>query len=526
MTDAPSRKLAVILHADVVDSTAIVRLNETLAHQRIQDTFRRFSEVIDHCGGVAREIRGDALVAEFPRASDAVEAAIDFQTLNGRYAQSLTDEIQPILRVGIGMGEVVVADNTITGDGVVLAQRIEQLAKPGGVCLQGAVYETVPKRLPFSYNSLGEQELKGFGDPVRVYVATSNHADLKVPDSVASIHTDKAHKGSGSKPSIVVLPFVNMSNDPEQDCFCDGLTEDVITELSRYRGIVVTAVGSSLDLKDKTDDAVSIASQVGAQHALQGSARKAGDKLRVTVQLIDGASSARLWAEKYDRFVSDSFAVQDDVTISIVARVADHLEDTSRQAVLRKPVTDLTAYELVLRAKGKFSNFGGSQEDILASRDLYRKAIEQDPGCSRAYAGLAETFQSEVTSSWTTDRELAGSQAIEYARKALTIDPLDSNARGTLANTYKHLDQNYDRANTELGKAIALNPNDYWNLCAASGICVTDGKLDEAIEWGNEAMRRNPLHPDNCLMVMGLADYLAGRYESAIERFRSLDHPY
>ena len=185
MADTPPRKLVVLLHADVVGSTALVRLNETVAHERIQDAFRRLSETITEHDGVAHEIRGDALVAEFSRASDAVAAAVGFQAANTAYNEELPDDVLPVLRVGIAMGEVVVADNTVTGEGVVLAQRLEQVAEPGGVCIQGAVYETVPKRLPFDYENLGEHELKGFDEPVRVYTVDHRAGTTtpKVPTS-------------------------------------------------------------------------------------------------------------------------------------------------------------------------------------------------------------------------------------------------------------------------------------------------------------------------------------------------------
>ena len=208
MEEGPSRKLAVILHADVVGSTSLVQVNETLAHQRIRDTFHRFSKAISNLGGIAHEVRGDALVAELPSASDALEVALAFQTDNASQVGTLTDDVRPVVRVGIAMGEVVVADETVTGEAVVLAQRLEQLAEPGGVCIHGTAQDTVPKRLPFVYHSLGARELKGFDNPVRAYAVTRQNQTLAA--SHPPIATQISSRLS-DKPSIAVLPFANMS---------------------------------------------------------------------------------------------------------------------------------------------------------------------------------------------------------------------------------------------------------------------------------------------------------------------------
>ena len=208
MEEGPTRKLAVLLHADVVGSTKLVRMNETLAHQRMQDAFRRFSKTIDSYGGVAHELRGDALVAEFDRASDAVAASLAFQAENTLFSSNLEDDIQPHLRIGVAMGEVVIADNTITGDGVVLAQRLEQLAEPGGVCIQGAAYETVPKRLPFDYESLGERELKGFDEPVRVYRVVLKSGPPKTPPDTSSGMRETKPIGRRVTTAVVILLVV------------------------------------------------------------------------------------------------------------------------------------------------------------------------------------------------------------------------------------------------------------------------------------------------------------------------------
>ena len=289
VTQTPLRKLAVLLHADVVNSTSLVKKNETIAHDRIQDTFHRFSKTISNYDGIAHEIRGDALVAEFSRASDAVSASIAFQTANTTHNEQLSGDIQPVLRIGIAMGEVVVADNTVTGEGIVLAQRLEQLAETGGVVVQGSVSETVPTRFPFEFDSLGEQMLKGFDQPIRAFAVQLKRGE-QIPDSESSavipeFGTSDAHErpplALPDKPSIAVLPFTNMSNEPEQDYFADGIAEDIITALSRLNWLFVIARNSSFAYKNRSVDIRQIAHDLGVRYVLEGSVRKGGDRVRI-----------------------------------------------------------------------------------------------------------------------------------------------------------------------------------------------------------------------------------------------------
>jgi class 3 adenylate cyclase len=281
--DHPShqRKLAVILHADVVDSTGLVQKNETVAHQKIQEAFQRLSRFITSYGGVAHEIRGDALVAEFARASDSVCAALAFQADSASGNGEFTDNIQCKIRIGISLGEVVIADGTVTGGGVVMAQRLEQLAEPGGVVVQGTVSETVPVRLPFSFTSLGEQILKGFEQPVRAFTAVKTpggilpEPELKNADpgtSGGSADTDsKPALPEKNRPSIAVLPFTNMSGDPEQEFFSDGITEDIITEFARFNDLFVIARNSSFVFKNQSVDITEVGHKLGVEYVVEGS---------------------------------------------------------------------------------------------------------------------------------------------------------------------------------------------------------------------------------------------------------------
>jgi TolB-like protein len=478
--------------------------------------FRRFSETISGYDGISREIRGDALIAQFSKASDAVSASLAFQAANAAHNEELPDDFRPVVRIGIAMGEVVVADNTVTGEGVVLAQRLEQLAEPGCVCLQGATYETVPQRMPFEYRNLGKREVKGFDDPVRVY-----EAKLKLGAAVPAPTTTAQQKpvvseGSG-KPSIAVLPFDNMSGDPEQEYFSDGICEDIITGLSRYRELVVIARGSSFVFKGQSVDITEAAGQLGCQYVLEGSVRKAGDRVRITAQLIDGATGSHLWAEKYDRVLEDVFAVQDDVVSTIVSTIAGRLDKESRERAARKSPANLTAYEHVLLGKYYWPDGLGSQEDRDKARDEFNKAVEFDPECVPAYTGLAWAYLSDFWYETPTDQ--LGTLAFDYARRAVELDDSDAFAHLMLAYAYIDVKSDLELGRVQLERAVELNPNDYNNACAQISVGIRTGNYKESVACANEAIRLNPFLPDFCLSECGFAEFFAKQYDKALKTF-------
>ncbi|UCH41372.1 MAG: hypothetical protein JSU67_06810 [Gammaproteobacteria bacterium] len=511
-TDQLSRKLAVILHADVVDSTALVRQDETIAHQRIHDAFQRFSETIKIHDGVAREIRGDALIAAFSRASDAVAASVEFQAANMAHVQELPDQIRPVLRIGVAMGEVVVADDTVTGEGVVLAQRLEQLAESGGICIQGAAYETVPKRLPFEFENLGERELKGFDEPVRVY-AVKQRSQPKAQTQQKVTTSDYA-----DKPSIAVLPLNNMSGDPEQEYFSDGITEDIITELSRFSILYVVARHSSFAFKDEKVDIKEVAEKLGVQYVVEGSVRRVGNRARITAQLIDAETGKHIWGERYDRELDDIFAVQDEVTRAIVATIAAQLGKTVSANAARKTTTSIKSYEYLLQANRHYYHF--NPDDNIVAAGLYQKAIERDPQFSRAYAGLANTYTTDYFLGWLRTKN-ALQNGLENARKALEFDSNDALARIILAWALIGYGQ-WEEAEIELDRVLALKPGDADILAEAGNGFKAVGRLEVGIALLEEAIRLNPLFPDSYQRWLGQAYYRAGRYQEAINTLRAI----
>jgi TolB-like protein/Flp pilus assembly protein TadD len=316
------------------------------------------------------------------------------------------------------------------------------------------------------------------------------------------------------KPSIAVLPFVNMSGDPEQEYFTDGMTEDIITELSRFRSFLVISRPSSFTYRGRSVNVQAVGRELGVHYVVEGSVRKAGGRVRVTVQLIDTETGNHLWAERYDRDLADIFSIQDEVTQNIVANLAGRLDDAGAERALRKSSENVSKYDLLL--KGKYFLNRGSKEDIARARELFEQAIELDPNDARAYVGLAGTYLAESRSDWTG---ASSRRAFDLACKAVDLDDRDSQAHLLLAWTYLRAKSNFDLAASQVDKAITLNPNDYNNYCFKGWLLTCSGDLDGGIVCTNEALRRNPLVPDECLHTIGVADYLAGRYERALSAF-------
>ena len=544
MDDHLFRKLAVILHADVVGSTTLVQLNETLAHERIQATFRRFSETIKSYNGIAHELRGDALVAEFERASDAIEAALAYQAANTEINAKLEDNIQPQMRIGISLGEVVIADNTITGAGVVLAQRLEQLAEAGGVCIQGAAYETVPQRLPFEYRSLGEQRVKGFEEPVRAYsVSLKPDEDIPPPeptraDSVGILDraknsrvgamivvvlagillawwqpwTTSEESAPNAQPSIAVLPFQSLSEDPNQDYFSDGVTNDIITDLSKFSNLLVIAANSVFVYKGKPVNIKEIGRELGVRYVLEGSVQKAAGSVRINAQLIDATTDHHIWAERYDFVLDDVFKVQDEITSTVVSSLQVILtEDEQGRAAIRH--TDIIeAYDLYLRGR---TFLRGTKRTHLKARELFDKAIKLDPKFSAAYAEKSFTYFSSFIMPMSRDPKVVKA-ALEAAERAVELDDTLPLAYARLAWAYFATRQ-HPEAITAARRAVALGPNDAEANVQLGNILNWSGKPDEGRQYVERAIRLNPHHPYYYLFYLGQSYYLKGENDKAIE---------
>ena len=514
MTEEPTRKLAVLLHADVIDSTLLVQINETIAHARIQDVFKRFDVTITKHNGTTQEIRGDALVAEFSKASDAVTAALEFQSANTSHNKGITDEVRPELRVGIAMGEVVVADNTVTGEGIVLAQRLEQLAEPGGTCVQAAAYETIPKRLPFEYENMGELNLKGFNEPVRVYLVKQQSEPSGLTQEIES-----APK-LVEKPSIAVLPLNNMSGDPEQEYFSDGITEDVITELSRFSTLHVVARHSSFAFKGEKVNIQEVAKKLNVQYVVEGSVRRAGNRVRITAQLIDAENGNHIWAERYDRELEDIFAVQDEITQTVVSVLPTRIRNSMRAQAQRKSTASFSAYDYYLQGRWIQENSGGADPSSLT---MLENAIEIDPTFSLAHANLAGIYGYNVFSLgvWFDDQESKAKSHIDQALKYGENDP----AVHSLVGEAYFCFGDFQPANTHLKLALQLNPNDVTTIVTCAFLKSYEGGAAEALRLLEKVQQMDPQVDAFFWETKAETLYLLRDYETSLESYREWHNP-
>ncbi|NCF20712.1 MAG: tetratricopeptide repeat protein [Haliea sp.] len=546
----------MILHADVAGSTELVQQDKELAHERIQDSFRRFHDTIEKYQGHVLELRGDALLAKFEHAVDAVSAALSFQVNHSCYNSEVNDDLHPTIRVGIAMGEVVIADDTVTGTGVVQAQRVEQLAAPGGVCITAAIQEDIPKRMPVDLENLGEKSLKGFEYPVRVFRAeirpgesipppqevSQAKASPKTPKLVVGIivialvivggavywfKTQVPREESASiesmayplpdKPSIVVLPFTNMSDDPKQEYFVDGMTEDLITDLSKISGLFVIARNSAFSYKGQQVKVRQVAEELGVKYVMEGSVRRAGDEVRINAQLIDAITGGHIWAERYDGSLEDVFAMQDEVTREIVNALEIHLtpaEETTRTTVT---TSDPQAHDAFLKGWQHYRKH--TPDDFAKAVPLLKLAIELDPNHARARAALAAVYWESFRNYWHVHSlGLSWEEWVpimaRYQQEAMkTPTALAHQVASDMA--VRRLASLSETALVEAEQAIALDGNNPAGYLAKANALLKVGKAAEALENVHTAMRLDPHYPASYLSPLASAQLSLGRFQDA-----------
>ena len=553
--DRLSGRLAVILHADVAGSTQLVQQDEQLAHERIQDAFRRFSDTIGKYHGRVRELRGDALLAEFERASDAVTAALSFQSDHHDHLDKYKDDIQPKIRVGIALGEVVIADSTVTGAGVVLAQRVEQLAEPGGLCITSAIHEALPNRMPFSLESLGEHALKGFEEQVRVYrVQLVSGESVPPPQQKTNRQESPENRrrmvvvgvvvilvAAGiaywskyslpqeepasienmafplpDKPSIAVLPFTNMSDDPQQEYFADGMTEDLITDLSKISGLFVIARNSSFSYKGQQVKVRQVAEDLGVRYVLEGSVRRAGDQVRINAQLIDATTGGHLWAERYDGSLADIFALQDQVTAQIMNAMSVTLTQRELEDLGSTGTSNASAHDAYLQGLSFY--FRNTPADNATAESHFKLAIELDPGFKRAYSALAKAYYKGKESEYANAMVLFWRKAIFRAHETLAKSEAENIADTHVVRSemalYKH---QLEVALWEAEQALMLNTNDVDALKAKARALIYSGQYEEGRKLANQVIRLDPVVIAEPLYLIGLSYFATGDYEKAAD---------
>ncbi len=556
MSDEPLvRKLSAILYADVVDYSRLTGEDEEGTHRLLSEYLDRLSAHVEGNNGRVVHYAGDAMLAVFDTVVDAVSGGVDVQNDLHARNEALPEERRVWFRIGINLGDVIVDRDDIYGDGVNIAARLEGLADPGGICVSGTVHDALGSRLALGYAFMGEQQVKNIAQPVRAYrvifdwtepakdpvfggavrSARRNFALLTGAATVVlaiavtwwlvgtrpvqstaptptAVTPPTPVAEEPDKKSIAVLPFVNMSNDPEQEYFSDGLTEDLITDLSRISGLFVIARNSTFVYKGQAVNIQEVGRELGVRYVLEGSVRKAGSRIRVNAQLIDVSSGMHLWADRYDREITDVFALQDEVTRTIVTALAVSLTEEDEARMRSVEDTSPEAYDTLLRGNELYSRY--TPGDNADARDVYAEAIALDPNYARAHANLALTYAIDVLFGWADEPEKSIRIGIATAEEARRIDDSLPQIHFTLANLYG-AEGRWELANKAARRAVELEPSysDGYGMLAVTLTYL--GRLDEAMAAVEQTKRLNPRFSYIILWVEGRILFLMERYAEA-----------
>jgi adenylate cyclase len=476
------RRLAAIFAADVAGYSRLMEQDEVgtlrrlTAHREIMDRL-----IAEHAGRIANTA-GDSVLAEFPSAVDAVQCAIAVQETIAQADQDGPKERCVQFRIGVHVGDVMVRGGDLLGDGVNIAARLESLAEPGGICLSEAVYGYVRKVVPVGFTDLGPQSVRNMEEPIRTYA-------VKVISPASAEVTQTKPLSLSDRPSIAVLPFTNMSPDPEQEFFADGMTEDIITGLSRLRWLFVITLDSTLTYKGRSTDVRHLGRDLGVRYVLEGSVRKAGNRIRITAQLIEAETANHLWGEKYDRYVTDIFDLQDEITESVVAAIEPHLYAQEGLRAVSQSPEKISTWGLVVRAMGLINKVGRQENED--ARHLLNRAIALEPLYAKAHAVLSWAVYWAAVNYWLADERKGQEDARRHAEDALAIDPGEPWARMVLGFCLSTAGQ-HDQALRELESALQVNPSFALGRSIYGWALTRAGRFDAAIEETSKALRLSP----------------------------------
>jgi adenylate cyclase len=511
------RRLAAILAADVVGFSRLMGEDESGTLERLKRLRRELVQpAITARGGRIVKLMGDGLLAEFPSVVEAVRCAVEVQDSMRERDPDLPDERRIKLRIGVNLGDIIVEGSDIYGNGVNVAARLEGLAEPGGVYMSGVVRQSIGAKLDLDLEDLGEHQVKNIAEAVHVFRVRLATAEQPAAQSGADPRT---RLSVPHKPSIAVLPFTNMSGDPDQEFFSDGITEDIITALSKIRWFFVIARNTTFTYKDRSAPMKQVAEDLGVRYVLEGSVRTAGNRVRLTAQLIDAASGNHVWAERYDRDLSDIFALQDEMTQTIVAAIEPELGSAERERARRKPPDSLDAWSCYQRGLWHLLRFTKADND--EAEVLFRRAADIDPGFSGAFMGLATVGYWNVLFGQATSPEETLAGAFSAARTAVSLDDKDAMAHWALGRVYTQMGES-EAAFAELGTALAINPSFAHAHFSLGWASVLAGRMEEALPCFDQALRLNPHDPSLWTFLTGraLALLLLQRYAEAADGAR------
>ncbi len=520
------RKLTTMFSADVAEYSRLMAKDEAATVKTLKAYREIMTELIKQHRGRVVDSPGDNLLAEFTSVVDAVQCAVSVQKeLQARNAE-LPEDRRMEFRIGVNLGDVIEEEDRIYGDGVNIAARLEGLADPGGICISKTAFDQIETKLPLGYEFLGEQTVKNIAKPVGAYrlvmeprvtvvgageekrawsvrrkaifAGASAVLVLVIAAVIWSLYfrpttssVEKMADQLPEKPSIAVLPLINMSDDAKQEYFSDGFTDSIITALSRTPKLFVIARTSTFTYKGKAVKVQQVVNDLGVRYVLEGSIQRSNDRVRITVQLIDGKTGNHLWAEKYDRDLKDVFALQDDITKNIVIALRVKLTEGDQARIYSRATNSLEAYLKVM--EGVHHVFQWNKNDLEIGRELYEEAIAIDPNYSSAYTLLAWAYRHEAAFLWTETPAKSYEKAIELAEKALTIDPTDSMANMALSFVFVQIGK-LEEALAETKKAIALSPNDAEVNACAGMVFNYLGRDEESIERYEKAIEVNPIN--------------------------------
>ncbi len=511
------RKLVAIFAADVVDYSRQMSEDEvgTLTMLRSQQTSLIEPKILEHRGRVVK-LMGDGVLAEFASVVHAVECAVDLQKAVAASNAGLEPKRRMQLRIGVNLGDVMVENGDIYGDGVNIATRLEQLAEPGGICISAYAYHQVRHKLPLDYRDIGEQRVKNIAEPVHAY-----RIDPTRPEAPAGADTPAADAGSYS-PGIVVLPFGNLGADDKHDYFCDGLTSDITTDLSKFSNLFVIAANTAFTYKGKPTRIQEVARALKVRYVLEGSVQQLGERIRINAQLIDADAGYHIWAQRYDRPAGDLFAVQDEMLRVIVTALAVRVTDAEHERASRKHPASVNAYEAYLRGM-HLLYLKRSAEELVAARGWFERALALDPLYARAWCALSYLMLQEWLNGWRDDSVLGPAES--HAHRAVELDPNDHLTHFFLGFCCLNA-RNFDLGMAEYEKAYRLNPNDADLLVDLAEALVYVGRHREAIEHLQRAIELNPQTPDWYRWDLGWAHYFTRDYETCVAALRRLARPH
>jgi adenylate cyclase len=545
------RRLAAILAADVVGYSRLMGEDEAGTLERLKAHRRELIDpkTLAYHGRIVK-LMGDGALVEFASVVDAVQCAAEIQRGMVERNAEVSEDRRIEFRIGINLGDVIVEGDDIYGDGVNVAARLETFAEPGGICISDVVHRNVRGKLDLGFDDLGEQRVKNIAEPVRAYrvrmepgaagVAAKvvRPSRLRLLAALAAglillvtlgalgwrfylqpllqerAFAEQTALPLPDKPSIAVLPFNNMSDDPAQEYFSDGITEDLITDLSRVSGLFVIARNTVFTYKDRPATVEEVARELGVRYVLEGSVRKAGNEVRINAQLIDASTGFHLWADRFDRELEDVFALQDEVTERIVSALEVELTETERESLARRYTESIEAYDVFLRGWEQYWQY--SEQGSLQARELYGRAIELDPEFARAYANLAMTYTGNIGSASVLSLE----RAYDLAQKAIALDDALPQVHWVMALVLL-FDKDYDEALASSDRALLLDPNYADAYAQKAWVLQYAGKPEEGLEVLERAKRLNPHFPFSYLMVEGETYFTMGRYEAAIDTLRA-----